>query len=75
MHFKRESITFSERAQARLDKKPNAMRIRRETVDHPFGTLKIRMGATHCASEGFFKGIASKFNMGDLIEVRSADLT
>lgn len=36
-----------ERAQARLDKNPNAMRTRRETVEHPFGTLKLRMGATH----------------------------
>jgi transposase len=33
--------------QARLDKTPNAMRTRRETVEHPFGTLKMRMGATH----------------------------
>jgi len=33
--------------QARLDKNPNAMRIRRETVEHPFGTLKMWMGATH----------------------------
>ncbi len=24
-----------------------AMRQRRETVEHPFGTLKARMGATH----------------------------
>ena len=23
------------------------MRIRRETVEHPFGTIKARMGATH----------------------------
>lgn len=36
-----------ERAQARLDKNLNAMRTRRETVEHPFGTLKMRMGATH----------------------------
>jgi hypothetical protein len=36
-----------ERAQARLDKNPNAMRTRRETVEHPFGTRKMRMGATH----------------------------
>ena len=34
-------------AQARLDKNPDAMRTRRETVEHPFGTLKMRMGATH----------------------------
>jgi transposase len=26
---------------------PQAMRLRRETVEHPFGTLKTRMGATH----------------------------
>ena len=26
---------------------PDAMRTRRETVEHPFGTLKMRMGATH----------------------------
>jgi hypothetical protein len=25
----------------------SAMRQRRETVEHPFGTLKMRMGATH----------------------------
>ena len=30
-----------------LDKNPQAMRRRRETVEHPFGTLKMRMGATH----------------------------
>ena len=26
---------------------PQAMRRRRETVEHPFATLKMRMGATH----------------------------
>jgi Transposase DDE domain len=26
---------------------PNAMRQRRETVEHRFGTIKARMGATH----------------------------
>jgi len=33
--------------QERLDKNPEAMRTRRETVEHPFGTMKMRMGATH----------------------------
>ncbi len=33
--------------QRRLDENPQAMRVRRETVEHPFGTLKARMGATH----------------------------
>jgi hypothetical protein len=36
-----------EAAQARLDADPEAMRRRRETVEHPFGTIKARMGATH----------------------------
>jgi transposase len=36
-----------EAAQRRLDENPRAMRQRRETVEHPFGTLKMRMGATH----------------------------
>ena len=36
-----------EAVQKRLDKNPHAMRQRRETAEHPFGTLKMRMGATH----------------------------
>lgn len=36
-----------EAMQHRLDANPNAMRVRRQTVEHPFGTLKARMGATH----------------------------
>ncbi len=36
-----------EAVQRRLDENPGAMRVRRETVEHPFGTLKARMGATH----------------------------
>jgi transposase len=31
----------------RLDRNPDAMRTRRVTVEHPFGTKKMRMGATH----------------------------
>ena len=33
--------------QSRLDQAPEMMRIRRQTVEHPFGTLKSWMGATH----------------------------
>ena len=36
-----------EDVQRRLDENPQAMRQRRETVEHPFGTIKMRMGATH----------------------------
>jgi hypothetical protein len=33
--------------QARLDRLSDAMTIRRQTVEHPFGTLKAWMGSTH----------------------------
>ena len=33
--------------QNRLDQTPDAMRIRRQTVEHPYGTIKSWMGATH----------------------------
>jgi Transposase DDE domain len=33
--------------QARLDHAPEMMRIRRQTVEHPFGTIKAWMGVTH----------------------------
>ena len=36
-----------EAVQRRLDEHPDKMRQRRETVEHPFGTIKARMGATH----------------------------
>jgi len=36
-----------EAMQERLDRAPKAMRIRRATVEHTFGTLKAWMGATH----------------------------
>ena len=36
-----------EALEARLDKEPERMRVRRQTAEHPFGTLKAWMGATH----------------------------
>jgi hypothetical protein len=36
-----------EAMQRRLDNAPESMRLRRQTVEHPFGTLKAWMGATH----------------------------
>lgn len=33
--------------QQRMDRYPDKMRVRRETVEHPFGTIKSWMGATH----------------------------
>ncbi len=35
-----------ETVQQRLDEQPQKMRTRRETVEHPFGTIKSWMGAT-----------------------------
>jgi hypothetical protein len=36
-----------EAVQRRLDAHPEKMRQRRETVEHPFATIKARMGAMH----------------------------
>jgi hypothetical protein len=36
-----------EAAQERLDRTPETMRLRRQTVEHPFGTIKLWMGYTH----------------------------
>ncbi|APG90626.1 IS1182 family transposase [Sinorhizobium americanum] len=36
-----------DKMQARLDRMLEAMTIRRQTVEHPFGTLKAWMGSTH----------------------------
>jgi hypothetical protein len=36
-----------EAMQLRLDRQPELMRVRRQTVEHPFGTIKSWMGWTH----------------------------
>ncbi|VAX00409.1 Mobile element protein [hydrothermal vent metagenome] len=36
-----------DRAQDRIDREPECMQVRRETVEHPFGTIKSWMGSTH----------------------------
>jgi hypothetical protein len=36
-----------EAVERRLDENPDAMRVRRQTVEHPFGTIKAWMGASH----------------------------
>ena len=41
-----------ENMQARLEQTPDAMRIRRCTVEHPYGTIKAWMGATHFLTRG-----------------------
>ena len=41
-----------EAAQERLDREPERMRARRETAEHPFGTIKSWMGSTHFLTRG-----------------------
>jgi transposase len=45
--FRWEHEAVLEKVQARLDRTPEAMTVRRSTVEHPFGTIKCWMGATH----------------------------
>jgi transposase len=42
-----EHEAIVEAMQARLDRKPDAMKIRRRTIEHVFGTLKHWMGSAH----------------------------
>jgi hypothetical protein len=41
-----------EEMQDRLDSEPAYMHARRETVEHPFGTLKLWMGPAHFLMKG-----------------------
>jgi hypothetical protein len=36
-----------DKVESRMDENPLMMRVRKSTVEHPFGTLKYWMGATH----------------------------
>jgi hypothetical protein len=38
--------------QERLDREPERMRARRETVEHPYGTIKSWIGSTHFLTRG-----------------------
>lgn len=42
-----EHESVLEAMETRLDQAPESMRIRRQTVEHPFGTLKLWMGSAH----------------------------
>ena len=68
-----------EKVQARLDRNPGAMTVRRSTVEHPFGTIKCWMGATHfltmtlpkVATEMALNVLA--YNMKRVINIMGAD--
>ena len=51
-----------EAMQRRLDREPRAMRVRRQTVEHVFGTLKAWMGATHFKTRRL-KNVASEMSL------------
>ena len=42
--------------QEHLDQQSDAMKLRRQTVEHPFGTLKAWMGATHFLTKRLPRG-------------------
>jgi hypothetical protein len=51
-----------EAVQSRLDQKPEMMRLRRQTVEHPFGTLKAWMGSTHFLTKGL-KNVSTEMSL------------
>jgi len=48
--------------QRRLEKNPDAMRIRWSSVEHPYGTIKSWMGATHFLTKGL-EGVATEMSL------------
>ena len=44
-HWEHEAVLDA--MQERLDRAPGSMRIRRQTAEYPFGTIKAWMGSTH----------------------------
>jgi hypothetical protein len=62
--------------QQRLDANPLAIRQRCETVEHPFGTMKARMGATHFLTKTLPKVAVPVANpIGLTTEVESRNLS
>ena len=68
-----------ETVQDRLDRNPDKMRVRRQTVEHPFGTIKAWMGATHFRMRTLAK-VASEmalhvlaYNMKRVIQILGVD--
>jgi hypothetical protein len=51
--WQREDVL--DRMQARLEHMPDAMLVRRQTVEHPFGTLKSWMGSAHFLTKALEK--------------------
>ena len=60
-----EHETVLDRVQARLEAMPEAMDIRRCTVEHVFATLKQGMGATHFRTRGL-RNVAAEASLAIL---------
>lgn len=52
--------------QMRLEQNPDAMRIRRSSVEHPYGTIKSWMGATHFLTKGLER-VATEMSLHVLV--------
>lgn len=51
-----------EAMQQRLNAAPDTMLIRKQTVEHPFGTIKAWMGATHFLTRQF-KNVSTEMSL------------
>ena len=65
--------------QARVDREPERMRVRRQTVEHPFGTIKAWMGSTHFLTKTL-KNVGTEmslhvlaYNMKRMINIMGSD--
>lgn len=61
--WEHEDVT--ERVQKRLDRMPEAMTVRKSTIEHVFGTLKHWMGWTHFLTRGI-KNVATEMSLSVL---------
>lgn len=57
-----EHEAIVEAAQERLEKKPGIMTIRKSTAEHPFGTIKSWMGASHFLMKGL-KNVSTEMSL------------
>ncbi|MDC6383713.1 IS1182 family transposase [Pseudomonas graminis] len=60
-----EHEAILEQTQVRLSNAPDMMRIRKRTVEHPFGTLKQWMGATHFLTRRL-EGVSAEMSLNVL---------
>ena len=60
-----EHEEIMDKTQQRLDRMPNAMTVRKSTIEHVFGTLKHWMGWTHFLTRGF-ENVATEMSLNVL---------